>query len=104
MEIPQATYSDMGSYSCIARNCYGSITSSATLHIVDLETEEFPGFLKRLKRTDVLADSNSHLEVRVSGEPKPQVEWFKDSMPLKENNRIEVIVNILNPCETHSRN
>lgn len=91
MEIPVAIASDMGSYVCVARNCYGSITASAVLRIIDLETEEHPQFLKRLKRTDVTAGSNSHLEVRVSGEPKPEVEWFKDSFPLKPHKRIEVI-------------
>lgn len=91
MEIQEATESDMGSYSCVARNCYGRITSSATVHIVQLETEEYPRFLKRLQCIDVFAGKNGRLEVRVTGVPKPEVKWFKNSMPLKENERIEVI-------------
>lgn len=93
LEIPEATASDMGSYTCVARNCHGSITSSAaTLRIIDLEIEAAPRFLKRLKRTEILADTNGCLEVEISGEPKPKVEWLKNLTPLKENNRIKVIV------------
>ncbi|XP_037027365.1 contactin-4-like [Bradysia coprophila] len=90
LEIPQPIASDAGEYTCIARNCYGTITASANLRIIDLETDEHPTFLKRLKRTDIVSEANSHLTVIVSGEPKPKVEWFKNSMPLKESKRIEI--------------
>lgn len=90
MEIPEPIVTDAGQYTCIARNCYGTITATANLRIIDLETEEHPKFLKRLKRTDIVSEANSHLTVIVSGEPKPKVEWFKNSFPLKENKRIEV--------------
>lgn len=92
LEIPDAIATDMGSYSCVARNSNGSITASATLRIVDLETDEYPRFLKRLKRTDVPAGRNGRLVARVTGVPKPEVEWFKNSVPLKDNKRFEVIV------------
>ncbi len=91
MEIPTASASDAGTYTCIARNCYGTITGTATLRIIDLETDRFPYFEKRLKRTEILENSNGHLTVTVSGEPKPKLEWFKNSMPLKENKRIQVL-------------
>lgn len=95
LEIPNAGSPDVAKYTCIARNCYGSITASANLRVIDLETEKFPSFSKRLQRTEILAEQNGHISVRVSGVPKPKVEWFKDSMQLKEtkdNKRIEVIV------------
>lgn len=82
----------MGTYTCVARNCYGSITSSANVRILDLETEEYPRFLKRLTRTHVLVGQSGCLEVKLSGASKPKVKWFKNSMPVKENRRIEVIV------------
>lgn len=92
MEIPDAIASDIGSYTCVARNSNGSISSSATLRIVDLETDEYPRFVKRLKRTDIPAGRNGRLVIRVTGVPKPEVEWFKNSMPLKDNKRFEVNV------------
>lgn len=90
LEIPQLLATDAGQYTCTARNCYGTITATATLRIMDLETDEHPKFLKRLKRTDIVSDANSHVTVVVSGEPKPKVEWLKNSLPLKESKRIEV--------------
>lgn len=92
LEIKRATEGDSGSYTCVARNGYGCISSSATVRIFDFPTEECPRFLKRLKTTDFIAGKNCCLEVSVSGVSKPTVKWFKDSISIKENKRIEVIV------------
>lgn len=90
----------MAEYTCTARNCYGSITASARLRIIDLETERYPKFLKRLTRTEILAEQNGHLSVRVTGVPKPNVEWYKDAKLLKEtkeSRHIEVIFALEKP-------
>ncbi|KAJ6635982.1 Obscurin, partial [Pseudolycoriella hygida] len=89
LEIPAATESDVGSYTCTARNCYGSVTSSANVRILDLKTQ-YPCFQQRLKRTDIFAGRNAYLPVKVSGSPQPDVKWFKNSRPLIENERIEL--------------
>lgn len=91
LEIQDAISPDTALYTCVARNCYGCITSSATIRIVHLEIEEYPRFAKRLQSTDVLAGHNGHLEVKVTGIPKPEIKWFKNWIPLKEDHRIEVI-------------
>lgn len=91
LEIQDAISSDTALYTCVARNCYGCITSSATVRVVHVEIEEYPRFAKRLQSTDVLAGHNGHLEVKVTGIPKPEVKWFKNWIPLKEDHRIEVI-------------
>lgn len=90
LEIQDAISSDTALYTCVARNCYGCITSSATVRVVRIEIEEYPRFVKRLQSTDVLAGHNGHLEVKVTGIPKPEVKWFKNWIPLKEDHRIEV--------------
>lgn len=90
LEIQDAISSDMGLYTCVARNTHGMITSSATVRVVHLEIEEYPRFLKRLHSTDVLAGHNGHLEAKITGLPKPEVKWFKNWIPLKEDHRIEV--------------
>lgn len=94
LEIKGACSGDNGSYTCAARNGYGRISASANIRILDFETEEYPRFLKRLKTTDFVAGKNGCLEVKVSGVPKPNVKWFKDSISVKETKRIEVIVSI----------
>jgi len=44
-----------------------------------------------LKSQEVFEGSAAKLEVRISGEPEPEIEWFKDEQPIEEggNFRIE---------------
>lgn len=91
LEIQDAISSDTALYTCVARNCCGCVTSSATIRIVHIEIEEYPRFVKRLDSIDVSAGHNGHLEVKVTGIPKPEIKWFKNWIPLKEDHRVEVI-------------
>lgn len=52
---------------------------------------ESPKFLQPLKSQEVFEGSAAKLEVRISGEPEPDIEWFKDEQPIEEgrNFRIE---------------
>lgn len=52
---------------------------------------ESPKFLQPLKSQEVFEGSAAKLEVRLSGEPEPDIEWFKDEEPIEEgrNFRIE---------------
>jgi len=52
---------------------------------------ESPKFLQPLKSQEVFEGSAAKLEVRISGEPEPEIEWFKDEQPIEEggNFRIE---------------
>lgn len=53
---------------------------------------ESPQFIQPLKSQEVVEGSPVKLEVRISGEPEPDVEWFKDEQPIKDegNFRIEL--------------
>ena len=50
-----------------------------------------PEFVQPLKSQEILKGSPVRLEVRISGEPEPDVEWFKDEQPIEDggNFRIE---------------
>ena len=52
---------------------------------------ESPKFIQPLKSQEVLKGSAAKLEVRITGEPEPDIEWFKDEYPIEEggNFRIE---------------
>lgn len=52
---------------------------------------ESPKFLQPLKSQEVFEGSAAKFEVRISGEPEPDIEWFKDEQPIEEggNFRIE---------------
>lgn len=90
LKIEDVTSSDSGLYTCVASSCCASVTSSATIRVVATELEEYPHFAKRLESTDVSAGHIGHLEVRVTGTPKPGIKWFKNWIPLQEDYHIEV--------------
>ena len=52
---------------------------------------ESPKFIQPLKSQEVMEGSPAKLEVKISGEPEPDVEWFKDEQPIEDggNFRIE---------------
>ena len=52
---------------------------------------ESPTFIQPLKSQEVMEGSPAKLEVKISGEPEPDVEWFKDEQPVEDggNFRIE---------------
>ena len=52
---------------------------------------ESPKFIQPLKSQEVFEGSAAKFEVRITGEPEPDVEWFKDEQPVEEggNFRIE---------------
>jgi myosin-light-chain kinase len=51
---------------------------------------EAPRFTKPLKSLDVVEGSGLDVEVRYTGSPKPDIKWFKDDKPIKENKRIKI--------------
>lgn len=95
LEIEDATMDDMALYTCIARNCNGSATASASISIVHVKKEEYPKFLRRLESTHIFSGHDGRLEVRVAGVPPPKVKWYKNFMPLCEDEHIKVIVQLL---------
>lgn len=71
---------------------YLMLTSFTLLSIAAKQPEgEAPKFIQPLKSQEVMEGSPAKLDVRISGEPEPEVEWFKDEQPVEEggNFRIE---------------
>lgn len=81
---------DMALYTCIARNCNGRATASASITLVYKQIEKYPKFLKRLESTSIFTGDDGKLEVRATGLPQIKVKWFKDFMPLKQDRHITV--------------
>ncbi|XP_065571252.1 titin-like isoform X3 [Artemia franciscana] len=67
---------DVGMYSCIASNKSGRAVSTAELAI---RKPLFPPVIgRRLQAKTVKEGERIHLEIEVTGTPRPQVTWFKD--------------------------
>ncbi|XP_029471668.1 leucine-rich repeats and immunoglobulin-like domains protein 3 isoform X2 [Rhinatrema bivittatum] len=68
---------DTGVYSCTAQNSAGSISSNATLTVL-----ETPSFLRPLVDRTVTKGETSVLQCIAGGSPSPKLNWTKDDSPL----------------------
>lgn len=79
-----------GLFTCRAENAIGSVTSTATINVLeDVETEEtteleYPRFIKPLAPTRVMDGQKVTFTCVVVGKPTPKVQWFHNSIPIKE--------------------
>lgn len=90
--IESFTKKNVGSYTCRAENVAGSVTSTATVNIIETtETEEVteyisPRFIEKLEPVKVVMDGEKLvLTAKVQGVPTPKVEWFKNQEPVVES-------------------
>lgn len=51
---------------------------------------EAPRFIKPLKSVDVVEGSRLDVEVRYTGLPKPDIEWFRNDKLIKEDKRTKI--------------
>lgn len=51
---------------------------------------ESPKFIQPLKSQEVVEGSPAKLEVRITGEPEPEIEWFKDEKPIEEGGNFRI--------------
>ena len=87
--IDGAQLGDENEYKCMANNEHGLSECSCEL-LVD-EAPQKPEFLKELKDMTVDEGSDATFEVQVSGQPEPEVQWFKDDVLQEPGDRIETM-------------
>lgn len=81
---------NVGSYTCRAENVAGSVTSTATINLLEKqdqeETTEYisPRFTEKIKTARVMDGEKLILTAIVSGQPLPKVEWIHDDQPIRE--------------------
>lgn len=59
---------------------------------------ESPKFIQPLKSQEVFEGSPAKLDVRISGEPEPEIEWFKDQQPIEEGGNFRIEFDDTNGC------
>lgn len=91
MSIKNAEESDAGAYSCVISNSAGEDKTEAKL-VVEPKVSA-PEFSSKLQNQEITESQPLQLQVKVSGEPFPEVEWLKDGKPLSENGRIHIETN-----------
>ncbi|XP_043525663.1 muscle M-line assembly protein unc-89-like [Frieseomelitta varia] len=93
----------LGSYCCIARNCMGEAKSTAELTIEDIQnqlneeerlqllsTNQPPTFIKGLRSCEARINEDFRFTVQVSISPEPSLAWYRDDMPVEENEKYQI--------------
>ncbi|XP_059054208.1 leucine-rich repeats and immunoglobulin-like domains protein 3 [Achroia grisella] len=80
--IVNAKTSDMGVYSCAAKNPAGTIIANATLSVL-----QEPSFVRVMENKEVTSGDSVVLQCMISGSPKPVLKWLKDGSPITPKDR-----------------
>ena len=91
LEIKDARCSDQGNYTCRAKNTAGEVRKSCKLTVKQVTPTSPPAFTKQLKDVYIVEGSCTRFDVKVTGMPEPEVTWYKDGQPVKEDKHLEIV-------------
>ena len=92
LSIQGPTPKDKGVYKCVASNDAGTATRSFDVNIEGNPDWVMPSFQDHLARAFQISDDGDvTMEVKVAGNPFPEIEWTRDGEPIKESDRIHVL-------------
>ena len=80
---------DEGDYKCVAQNELGSASCAAELLVNEADVK--PEFSEPMKNIEVAVDDEGRFDVRVSGVPKPSVQWFKGTKKIEDDGKFLLI-------------
>lgn len=85
-----------GTYTCRAENIAGSVTSTASVNVLETPWEETvelvsPTFVKKLTPVIVTEKEDIKLTCIVQGKPTPRVQWYHDNKVVQEGKQITII-------------
>ncbi|KAJ2952841.1 hypothetical protein O0L34_g7208 [Tuta absoluta] len=80
--IVNAKATDMGIYSCAAKNPAGTIIANATLSVL-----QEPSFVRVMENKDVTKGDSVVLQCMITGSPKPVLKWRKNGSPIVPTDR-----------------
>lgn len=104
--IEKFTHENDGIYTCRAENVAGSVTSSATVKMVESETQleevnEYlsPRFIEKLKPLHLMDGESLRLSCRVTGYPTPKVMWLRNKQMFTEDKGTHIVQDANGYCE-----
>lgn len=80
--IVNAKTTDMGIYSCAAKNPAGTIIANASLTVL-----QEPSFVKVMENKEVISGDSVVIPCMISGSPKPALKWLKSGTPVVPSDR-----------------
>ena len=90
LRITKTNAEDEAEYKCVATNEHGTASTSAELLVN--EPDKRPEFTEKMKPVDVTEGEEIRFEVRVTGKPTPEVEWFRGKEKISKTERFEPLV------------
>lgn len=104
--IERFTSENDGLYICRAENVAGSVTSSATVKLVETEEQleeinEYlsPRFIQKLKPMQLMDGEPMKLTCRVIGNPTPKITWYHNKQLLTPNKGVIITQDTNGLCE-----
>ena len=89
--ITNATQSDNGILTCVAKNKFGEISTQCRLTVSEREQVIAPKFIERFSNVTVNEGEPATLHVRAIGTPPPNVTWQKDGVTILQSDNIRII-------------
>ena len=91
-----------GEYSVHAKNPYGEDTSKAILIVSKPINKTQPSirplFRRLLSNLEVEEGSSARFNIRVTGQPKPELKWEKDGVEISQNEHHQIVWESANDC------
>lgn len=89
LTIHGAKLEDEGIYKCALRNEFGSATTTATLMVN--QRGKRPKFEQKLSNAEGKVGQEVQLQVRVSGVPPPEIEFFHENIKIEDGGRFSIL-------------
>lgn len=88
LNFKQTTIEDEGFYKVVVSNDLGSASSTCQLLVNEVGFR--PTFEQKLKSVNVVEGEDATFQVRVTGQPAPEIQWLKDAVEIESNERYEI--------------
>lgn len=88
LTIKQASHRDEGILTCIGKTKEGIVKCQYDL-MLSKELSDAPAFISQPRSQNINEGQNVLFTCEISGEPSPEIEWFKNNLP------VSLIMNIL---------
>ncbi|XP_066587325.1 obscurin isoform X2 [Prorops nasuta] len=89
LSIDRIKPTDCGAYKVIAKNSSGEESSLCAVAVKPAPSK--PSFTQPLENVKVMSGEPLRLEARVVAFPNPQIQWFKDGLPVRPTKEISFI-------------
>jgi hypothetical protein len=91
---------DSGKYKCVVKNDLGSVVSSAD--VVVEKKSKIPEIIAKMKDVDLTEGGDASFEVKLTGYPTPDVQWYRGKDKIKSEGRF--LISKSDKDQTHTLN